>query len=251
VGTDVDIRPTPSSGVVHSLAQDAAAARELARFVREQSLSQTIQGREYLTAEAWSAAGRLLGLRIVCDEPKAFTGMEGAGGYSCRAHLYDANGVQIAEAGAICLRGEKRWMHADEFQIYSMAQTRASGKAHRMALSALAKLAGFEAAPVEEMDVDIATKQPGEGMADSTEPMPDPIVGRAERKRIDEAREAASLTAAEVRDVMQRMFNVPNSQMLRMSQVEPLIAEIQAKGMNDIPEDVPAEQTELLGDDAA
>ncbi len=259
MSTDVAIRPATGGNtptLVNTLERDAAAATELARFVREQGLSETIQGRQYLTAEAWSAAGRLLGLQIVCEDPKPFTGMEGARGYSCKARLLDANGQQISEASAICLRGEKRWMHADEFQLYSMAQTRASGKAHRMALSALAKLAGFEAASVEEMDVDVATKQPGEGMPDSTEPMPTRRIGKSEQRALADAAADAGVLAAEVKQHLQATYGIARSGELSEPQAVEVLEWIKARGMNEIPEpEEPAEdvtgQGELLDPDEA
>lgn len=251
MATDVVPTTTPQP-VAGSLQRDAAAATELARFVKEQNLSQTIQGREYMTSEAWSAAGRLLGLRVVCEDPVPFTGLENARGYSCRARLLDANGTQIAEASSICLRGEKRWNSAEEFAIYSMAQTRAVGKVHRVALSALAKLAGFEAAPAEEMPGE--TAQADVGPMTSDQQMPPIIVTREERQAIDAARKAAGLTVAEVKKVLEQVAGVTNSQQVRSDQLAGVLEAIEAAGIDDIdavsepdepPEDVTNEGTLL------
>jgi len=132
---------------------DAQAATEIARVVREQGLSKTISGREYLTAEAWSMVGRVLGLAVTVDDPQPFTDTYNQTGYACRAHVHDRHGVLIATASAICTRNERRWSNADEYAIFSMAQTRAVGKAHRVGLSAIAVLAGFQATPAEEAEI--------------------------------------------------------------------------------------------------
>ena len=238
-----DIATTTPRGVAlaGSLQRDAAAATELAKFVRETGLSITIQGREYMSSEAWSAAGRLLGLRVVCEDPKPFTGLENARGYSCRARLLDAGGVQIAEASSICLRGEKRWSSADEFAIYSMAQTRAVGKVHRVALSALAKLAGFEAAPAEEMPGE--TAQADLSPMNSTEPMPARIVTREERMSIDAARKTAGLLTVEVKGILERVAGVTNSQLLRSDQLQSVLDAIYAA--TAVTEVVPDDQMEI------
>lgn len=227
--TDVAVStPRPAVKLAGSLERDALAATELARFVRDQGLSQTIQGREYMTSEAWSAAGRLLGLRVVCEDPKPFTGLENARGYSCRARLLDQAGVQIAEASSICLRGEKRWSSADEFAIYSMAQTRAVGKVHRVALSALAKLAGFEAAPAEEMPGDTAQVDPS--LSHSTEALPRTRASRDEKREVGEALTAAGLTAAEGKLVLEDVAGCTKRDDLFSDQVQPVIAAILQEG---------------------
>jgi hypothetical protein len=63
----------------------------------------------------------------------------------------DSAGHEVAAAESMCLRSERSWAKRDEFAVRSMAQTRASGKALRLALGYIVTLAGWEALPAEEI----------------------------------------------------------------------------------------------------
>ena len=56
--------------------------------------------------------------------------------------------VVLSRAFAIAERNDRQ---KDRPSVYSMAQTRALGKAYRMALSWIIKMAGYEPTPAEEM----------------------------------------------------------------------------------------------------
>ena len=58
----------------------------------------------------------------------------------------------LSKAEAICSNDEPSKASYAPFSIYSMAQTRATGKAYRLALGWIMKLAGYESTPAEEMD---------------------------------------------------------------------------------------------------
>lgn len=174
--------PVPTEVVQYS----TTVATELARVVKEQRLSTTIQGREYLTAEAWGAAGEMLDLSVRVDEPKPFTDSKGGLGYACRAHLYRPDGRELSTAVAICTRSETRWSRADDYALYSMSQTRAISKAYRSRLSFIAVLAGYEPTPAEEMP------QPAAPVA---APQSDDEVVAAANARIDRANNAAPVAA--------------------------------------------------------
>jgi hypothetical protein len=138
-------------------------AEELARVVKQRGLSKVIQGKDYLTAEAWGAAGEMMDLSVKLDEPQPFTDLTGKRGYSCRASLYRPDGRELSSAVAICTRSERRWSSADDYALYSMAQTRAIGKAYRSRLSFIAVLAGYEPTPAEEMPMDAGVTAPAAG----------------------------------------------------------------------------------------
>ena len=53
---------------------------------------------------------------------------------------------------AICTNKEHGKTNFDEYAVASMAQTRAVGKAFRMKIGWLLKVAGYETTPAEEMD---------------------------------------------------------------------------------------------------
>jgi hypothetical protein len=144
-------------------------AEELARVVKQRGLSKVIQGKEYLTAEAWGAAGEMMDLSVKLDEPQPFTDSTGKRGYSCRASLYRPDGRELSSAVAICTRSERRWASADDYALYSMAQTRAIGKAYRSRLSFIAVLAGYEPTPAEEMPHDAGVTAPVAGTGASAD----------------------------------------------------------------------------------
>jgi hypothetical protein len=57
----------------------------------------------------------------------------------------------ISSAEASCLRDEPNWRTKPEYQLKSMAQTRASAKALRNVLAWVVVLAGYKPTPAEEM----------------------------------------------------------------------------------------------------
>jgi hypothetical protein len=72
-------------------------------------------------------------------------------GWEARAVVINREGREVAGAESMCLRSERAWSKRDEFAVRSMAQTRASGKALRLALGYIVTLAGWEALPAEEI----------------------------------------------------------------------------------------------------
>lgn len=64
------------------------------------------------------------------------------------------DGQKVSQAEAFCSNLEESKMKNDEYAINSMAQTRATGKAFRIAFSWIMAMAGYEATPAEEMPAD-------------------------------------------------------------------------------------------------
>ena len=138
-------------------------ANHLAPLVREQGL--TVKGlnnqdkeAEYVTVEGWEVLGTMLGIvpdtRIV-EEMKNDKGR--VIGFKARATLYQhpilddgkiVGGTVLSTAEAYCTKDDFQKKY---FSMASMAQTRALGKAYRMALSWVMKMAGFEPTPAEDM----------------------------------------------------------------------------------------------------
>ena len=138
-------------------------ANVLAPLVRDQGL--TVKGlnkgnaeAEYVTVEGWEVLGTMLGIvpvTTIIDEIKNDKGR--IVGYKARATLYQnpiiendeiVGGTVIARAEAIA---DRSGFQKDLFAIASMSQTRALGKAYRMGLSWIMKMAGFEGTFAEDM----------------------------------------------------------------------------------------------------
>ncbi len=128
-------------------------ANTVAGLVKEKNLARNISGNQYVIVEGWQFAGLNLGLLPIVHEPERMnTNIEGEIKYKCRVDLVDPNGIVRGHGFAICSNQEKTKKSFDEYAIYSMAQTRAEGKAYRNTIAWLMKAAGFETTPYEEMD---------------------------------------------------------------------------------------------------
>lgn len=123
-------------------------AASLKRVIQSQDLAVNIGQSEYVTAEGWEVLGTMLGctpfvesvVEIPTDHKHKF--------------MYQAT-VSIRQGDTILSRAsamaERNKMQTDRPSVYSMAQTRALGKAYRMALSWIVKMADYEPTPAEEM----------------------------------------------------------------------------------------------------
>ena len=123
-------------------------AASLKNVIQTQGLAVKIGPSEYVTAEGWEVLGTMLGCtpyvesveEIPVDHKHKF--------------MYKAT-VSIRQGDTIFSRAsamaERNNMQKDRPSVYSMAQTRALGKAYRMALSWIVKMADYEPTPAEEM----------------------------------------------------------------------------------------------------
>ena len=113
---------------------------------------------EYVTVEGWEVLGTMLGIvpdTKIVEEMKNDKGR--TIGFKARATLYQnpqlddgkiVGGTVLSTAEAYCTKDD---FQKKFFSMASMAQTRALGKAYRMALSWIVKMAGFEATYAEDM----------------------------------------------------------------------------------------------------
>lgn len=136
-----------------------AAANVLKDVVKKAGLVASIGGKEYLTVEAWTTLGVLVGCTARTEWSR-----EIEGGYEAAVEVVNAHGLVIGRAEALCTRAERNWKNRDDYALKSMAQTRAMGKALRMPLGWIAVLAGYQATPAEEMPT-AAQEPPGRGAA--------------------------------------------------------------------------------------
>lgn len=127
-------------------------AVDLARFIKENKLFLSIQGKEYVNVEGWQYAGSRLGILPVVEELINVSD-ENELKYQAKVKLLNLRSEQIVGTGfAICSNKESGKKYYQEFAIASMAQTRAIGKAYRNILAWIIRAAGYEPTPAEEME---------------------------------------------------------------------------------------------------
>lgn len=128
-------------------------ATSLKHVIQTQGLAVQIgkgDNNTYVTAEGWETLGTMLGCTPYVEEviPLEVPGKNKAY-FAYKATVSIRQGDQIlSRASAMA---ERNNMQSDRPSVYSMAQTRALGKAYRMAFSWIIKMAGYQPTPAEEM----------------------------------------------------------------------------------------------------
>ncbi|KUG09842.1 hypothetical protein [Solirubrum puertoriconensis] len=127
-------------------------AKDLANFIKENKLTTSVQGKEFVNVEGWQYAGSRLGIVPIVDHViNMSTDTEIK--YQAKVTLFDMRSEHTVGAGfAICSNKEQGKKFYQEFAIASMAQTRAIGKAYRNILAWIIRAAGYEPTPAEEME---------------------------------------------------------------------------------------------------
>lgn len=127
--------------------QAAAMATALAGVIDKQKLFTVIQGKKHVHVEGWTTLGVMLGVL-----PRQVDVSEEWGVYIATVELIRmSDGAVLSRASAEC-GDEAPWCDRPRFQRRSMALTRATGKACRLAFSWIMVLAGYAVCPAEEMD---------------------------------------------------------------------------------------------------
>ena len=139
--------------VIH---QASTIAAELAKIIKDRSLSRKISNKEYVYVEGWSTMGAMMGLvaREAPDSPPKLTvADDGYEEYEATAEIVRmSDGAIVGRASAIVGTDEQNWQNRPRNARRSMALTRATGKAFRLGFSWIMQLAGYAATPAEEMD---------------------------------------------------------------------------------------------------
>lgn len=135
-------------GPKQMVAQASSMATVLADVIDKQKLYTNIQGKKHVRAEGWATLGSMLGIlpkeRSVVEQPD--------GSYEAFVDLVSVrDGRVIGGGSALCSSDESRWRNAERYARRSMAVTRATGKAYRLAFAWVMALAGYEGTPAEEM----------------------------------------------------------------------------------------------------
>lgn len=165
-----------SSDPEQQLAEGKAYAKAVVEVVKEQNLAQSFGGnrKPHVNVEGWTFLASMFGLVPDIEWTRE---LANGAGWEARAQLIRlADGAVVSHAESECRRseskgGKQRWKNANDYEIRSMAQTRATSKVCRNALSSIMVLAGFSATPAEEMD---GSAVAGGGEADKPKTPDDP-----------------------------------------------------------------------------
>lgn len=127
------------------------AADALNGVLEAKRLYSTISGRKHVLVEGWTLLGSMLGVYAV---PVWTRPLEADGeyvGWEARVEARTRDGAVVGAAEAEVRTNERNWKDRDSYALRSMAQTRATSKALRLPLGFVVALAGYEAAPAEEI----------------------------------------------------------------------------------------------------
>ncbi|MFA5128535.1 MAG: hypothetical protein WC445_01060 [Patescibacteria group bacterium] len=146
------------------------AAKVLMDIIKTKPKKLVLNGEQYIEFEDWQTVARFYNMTVGVDWTREIMREGKIHGFEAKANVYNSGGTIISSAEASCLRDEPKWNTRSkyeykngkrnkvsdelvpEFQLKSMAQTRASAKALRNVLAWVVVLAGFKATPAEEMD---------------------------------------------------------------------------------------------------
>jgi hypothetical protein len=150
-GTDIVPAATPQTifktdDPMEIMQRTTEVAEALKQFIAAQGLVSRISGRDYIVVEGWQMLGMMLGVTPVVTATR-----QTDEGWEAIVELHDRSGRVVGAGEAECLATERTWKNRDDYARRSMAQTRAIGKAFRNTFGFIAKAAGFEATPAEEM----------------------------------------------------------------------------------------------------
>jgi hypothetical protein len=130
-------------------------ATNLRDLIVQNKLFTAIKGKNYVNVEGWQIAGAFTGTFPIVESVENLS--EGnTYKYRAEVSLRDKDGNKVGYGVAICTNKEPGKTNFDEYAVASMAQTRAVGKAYRMKIGWLLKVAGYETTPAEEMDAVMA-----------------------------------------------------------------------------------------------
>lgn len=133
-------------------------ATSLKELIIQNHLATPIRGKNYVNVEGWQIAGAFTGTFPIVEKVENLS--EGSSyKYRAEVSLRDKDGNKVGYGVAICTNREAGKTGFDEYAVASMAQTRAVGKAFRMKIGWLLKIAGYETTPTEEMDTIIVKER--------------------------------------------------------------------------------------------
>lgn len=168
----------------------AELASQLAIVIKKQNLATVIKGKQFVNVEGWTTLATMLGVtaREVCT-------VESEGVYVATVELVRmSDGACISRASAECgssdeldKYGKPIWSTRPRYARRSMAQTRATGKACRLAFSWIMSLAGYEPTPAEEMIPIVESVVGQEPVVTVPAPVPEPTRITVSQQKLLEA----------------------------------------------------------------
>jgi hypothetical protein len=159
-----------------ALQQAARIASAAMHMIETQGLVQAFGQGRHVKVDGWLCIARLANARTHVEWERPLRDdsgnviRDGQGrpfGWEASVQVLNQHSEVVGDAVSQCARDESNWRSRDDYAVRSMAQTRATGKALRVALGFVAAMAGFDATPAEELPPRAAT-------APRAEPTPPP-----------------------------------------------------------------------------
>lgn len=112
-------------------------------------------GKRYPEADDWNFVANFFGHSTRTRWVRPVTDKEKIVGFECAADLIrDSDGAIVGAGEAACMKDEPNWARKPDFQLRSMAQTRAGAKACKGKFAWVMVMAGLAPTPAEEMTED-------------------------------------------------------------------------------------------------
>jgi hypothetical protein len=140
----------------------AEIAKPLAAVIKDRELFTTFGDRDHVHVDGWLTLAAMLG---ITPREISNTADEDGGYTAIVAMCAVSDGREITRASAECGVDEPNWQRKPRYARRSMAATRATSKACRMAFSWIMILAGYAPTPAEEMDC-VPQKKPHRKVAE-------------------------------------------------------------------------------------
>jgi hypothetical protein len=218
---ELEVR-TEFTPLAFDLQRGAAIARQLRDYIAQARMTVRIQGRDYVRIEGWQVLCHLCQLPL--PSIVSVRREERDNGYCYIAEAVLQHGGREYRAYGLCSSTEPNWANKPEFQLMSMAQTRAVGKVLRLLLGWVVTLAGYEPTPAEEMVIeDPAPDRGNAGDAQQQAQSQRREESESPNRLLLETRELARahLNAEALRAVLQR-YGVEHISALRAEQLTEL-----------------------------
>jgi hypothetical protein len=224
---ELEVR-TEFTPLAFDLQRGAAIARQLRDYIAQARMTVRMRsGGEHVRIEGWQVLCHLCQLPL--PSIVSVRREERADGYCYIAEAVLQHGGREYRAYGLCASTEPNWANKPEFQLMSMAQTRAAGKVLRLLLGWIVTLAGYEPTPAEEMVIE--DPAPDRGNAGGAQQQAQSQRQRREETEssvLIETRELARavLNAESLRAVLQR-YGVEHISALRAEQLTELHGRLQ------------------------
>ena len=127
---DADVL-NPMISVADRVVIATRVADALKSVLESQHLIQRIGDNNYVTVSGWSTLGTMIGIRVDIISVEPFP-TKSRYGYKAKVELVDGRGNKVGEGEAIATSAGRQ---KEEHAVYSMAITRATGKAFRLSLA--------------------------------------------------------------------------------------------------------------------